>query len=57
MTSSEFVPLLEAYIKTQEDIAGQWDGDTPRGEEKAMTAAERMEAAQALLAVITEYDL
>lgn len=57
MNSKEFLIHLDSYIQTQEEIAGNWDGDTPKGEDEAMIAKERMEAAQTLRGVITEYDL
>lgn len=57
MDAKEFMPLLEAFIKAQDEIAGNWDGDTPQGEDEAGIAKERSEAAENLKAVINEYDL
>jgi hypothetical protein len=65
MTTTEFIPLLDAYIKEQEAISGNWNGEddsyTYGGdlyhEEDAQIAQERLEAAQALKAKLLEYDL
>jgi hypothetical protein len=57
MDAKEFMPLLEAFIAKQNEIAGNWDGDMPQSEDEAMIAKERAKAAEKLKAVITEYDL
>jgi hypothetical protein len=57
MTTSEFLPHLESYIKTQTEMAARWNGKGSTGEDEALIAQERMEAAEELLNVIAEYDI
>jgi hypothetical protein len=65
MTAEQFLPHLEAFIKEQEAISANWNGEddsyTYDGdvyhEDDAHIAQERAEAAAALLKVINEYDL
>lgn len=65
MEAYQFVPQLEAFIKTQEGIAGGWNGEDRTywhegdmyTEDDAGIARDRAEAAKELLKTINEYDL
>lgn len=57
MTHQTIVEQLHEYIKDLTEIEGAWNGDTPRGEETALTAREIREKAEALRDIIIENGL
>lgn len=66
MTAKDFMPYLEAFIKTQEEISGYWNGEDDRyiggdgevyTEEDATLAQERADAAKQLKTEIMQYDI
>jgi hypothetical protein len=65
METKQFLPYLEAYIKTQTGIESSWNGEddsyTHEGElyheDDAHIAGERRQAAEDLREVILTYDL
>lgn len=66
MTARDFIPHLDTFIKTQEEISGHWNGSDAQyigadgsayTEDDATTAQERADAAKKLKAEIEQHDL
>lgn len=43
------IPFLKAWKEEGESIAGEWNGDEPKGEDRAMCGKEIMEKCEELL--------
>lgn len=54
MKKTKMIEQLEKLKKHYEEVAGNWDGDTPRGEDEAMQANDIIDAIDNLINLLED---